>query len=46
MIDAIISNHILPELSLEILSRMGTENKIKQIKMDIQEQQLSYEYLS
>lgn len=46
MIDAIISNHILPELSLEILSRMGAEDKIKKIKIDIQDQQLSYEYLT
>lgn len=46
MIDAIISNHILPELSLKILSVMGGDDKIKQIKIDIQDQQLSYEYLT
>ena len=44
MIDAIISNHILPEISLEILSKMGTENKIKKIEISIQDQQLSYQY--
>lgn len=44
MIDAIISNHILPELSLEILSRMGSENKISRIEMDIIDQKLSYLY--
>lgn len=46
MIDAIISNHILPELSLKILSVMGGDDKIKQIKINIQDQQLSYEYLT
>lgn len=46
MIDVIISNHILPELSLKILSVMGGDDKIKQIKINIQDQQLSYEYLT
>lgn len=46
MIDAIISNYILPELSLKILSVMGGDDKIKQIKINIQDQQLSYEYLT
>ena len=44
MIDAIITNNILPELSLEILSRMGQENKIKRIEVDIQDHQMSYVY--
>lgn len=44
MIDAIITNTILPELSLEILSRMGTENKISSIDIDVNETDFSYSY--
>lgn len=44
MIDAIITNTILPELSLEILSRMGTENQISSIDIDVNETDFRYSY--
>ena len=45
MIDAIITNTILPELSLEILSRMGTEQKMKSIVISVNEAEFEYQYI-
>ena len=44
MIDAIVSNTILPTLSLEILSRMGGEEKIKNICIDVEDAEFNYQY--
>ncbi|MFU8927483.1 AAA family ATPase [Acinetobacter puyangensis] len=45
MINSIISNTILPELSLEILSRTGTEDKISEINIGIKSGKFNYQFL-
>ncbi|OUY08251.1 type VI secretion system ATPase TssH [Acinetobacter populi] len=45
MINSIISNTILPELSLEILSRTGTEDKISEINIGIESGKFNYQFL-
>ncbi|MDY6450952.1 type VI secretion system ATPase TssH [Acinetobacter faecalis] len=44
MIDAILTNSILPEISLKLLSNMSDEQKIKQISIEVENDQLSYQY--
>lgn len=44
MIDAIITNTILPQLSLEILTRMSSEQKIKMIDIGVVDSELNYRY--
>lgn len=44
MIDAIVTNTILPTLSLEILSRMGDKDKITKIGIDVEDSEFSYQY--
>ena len=44
MIDAILTNSILPEISLRLLSNMSDELRIKKISIEVENDQLSYQY--
>lgn len=44
MIDSIITNSILPALSLEILSRIGREDKISKISINVENSEFNYQY--
>lgn len=44
MIDSIITNTILPEISLEILSRVGSDDKIKEIQITALEGNFNYKF--
>jgi type VI secretion system protein VasG len=44
MIDAIITNNILPELSLRILSQIGKDEKITAVKIDAVDNEFVYEF--
>lgn len=44
MIDAIITNNILPELSLRILSQIGKDDKITAVKIDAVDNEFVYEF--
>lgn len=45
MIDAIITNNILPELSLRILSQIGKDDKITAVKIDAVDNKFVYEFI-
>lgn len=44
MIDAIITNNILPELSIKILANIGSEDKLQRVNVAVEDNELSYSF--